>query len=113
MTEWVHGWALRGWKRKTGAVENAALWQELCAAAARHTIDWRWVRGHAGHPQNEYANHLATRAAKQQDASGGAVRSGFQAWLEEQREKYNRYFDFIEHAPPEERAFRPAPAPPC
>ena len=112
MSEWVHGWAQRGWKRKTGPVENAGLWRELCAAAARHRIEWRWVRGHAGHPQNEYANHLATRAAKKQDSSGGAIPSGFEAWLAEQRDRYERYFDFIEHAPPAERVFRPAASPP-
>ena len=81
MSEWIHGWARRGWKRKTGAVENAELWKELCRAAARHRIEWRWVRGHAGHPQNEYANHLATSAAKNQTSSGGLVASRFTAWL--------------------------------
>jgi ribonuclease HI len=112
MSEWIHGWARRGWKRKTGAVENAELWKELCRAAARHHIEWRWVRGHAGHPQNEYANHLATRAAKQQDSSGGVVPSAFEAWLAEERDKRERYFDFIEHAAPETRAFSPAEPPP-
>jgi len=112
MSEWIHGWAKRGWKRKTGAVENAELWKELCRAAARHSIEWRWVRGHAGHPQNEYANHLATRAARKQDASAGAVPSGFEAWLAEERERRERYFDFIEHAPPGVAAFRPATSPP-
>ena len=54
-----------------------------------------WVRGHAGHPRNEYANHLATTAAKEQSSSGGFVPSGFEAWLEEERER-GRYLDFHE-----------------
>lgn len=100
MSEWVHGWAARGWKRKGGAIENLELWQQLVAAAVPHRLQWRWVRGHAGHPQNEYANHLATRAARELSNSGGMVESGFEAWLAEEREKRDRYFDFIEHAPP-------------
>lgn len=100
MSEWVPGWVARGWKRKSGAIENLELWQQLVFAAARHQVDWRWVRGHAGHPQNEYANHLATRAARELSSTGGLVESGFEAWLEEEREQRKRYFDFIEHAPP-------------
>jgi ribonuclease HI len=71
MREWIHGWVKRGWMRKTGPVENADLWKALLPVARRHEIDWRWVRGHAGHPQNEYADHLATRAAREQDRSPG------------------------------------------
>ena len=99
MREWVPGWIRRGWKRRTGPVENADLWRQLVDAAAPHQVEWRWVRGHAGHPQNEYANHLATNAAKKQLDSGGLVASGFEAWLETQREK-GRYQDFFEFAPP-------------
>lgn len=80
MTSWVHGWARAGWKRKTGPIENLALWQEALRAAGPHAIQWRWVRGHNGHAQNEYANDLAVRAAERQDASGGLVPSGFEAW---------------------------------
>ena len=112
MSEWIHGWAKRGWKRKTGAVENAELWKELCRTAARHRIEWRWVRGHAGHPQNEYANHLATRAARKQDMSAGVVPSGFEQWLAEERDRRERYIDFIEHAAPDAHTFRPAQTPP-
>ena len=101
MTEWIHGWRKRNWTRKAGPIENLTLWQELADAAARHSVEWRWVRGHAGHPQNEYANHLATRAAKQLDRSGGLVASGFEQWLEEQREKKGRYLEFFEHAGPD------------
>ncbi|HEU4648486.1 MAG TPA: ribonuclease H [Gemmatimonadales bacterium] len=107
MRDWVPGWVRRGWKRKTGAVENEDLWRELVAAAARHAVDWRWVRGHAGHPQNEYANVLAIRAARTQNESGGLVKSGFEAWLEAEREK-GRYGEFAEFAPPPTEHFNPA-----
>lgn len=100
MTEWIHGWKRREWTRKSGPIENVQLWQYLDRAASRHQVRWEWVRGHAGHPQNEYANDLAVRAAKQQSASDGLVESGFEAWLQNQREKREKYFDFIEHAPP-------------
>lgn len=100
MREWVHGWKLRNWTRKNGPIENLELWQQLDRVARSHTIVWQWVRGHAGHPQNEYANVLAIRAAKEQSSSDGLVPSGFEAWLEEQRTRYQKYFDFFEHAPP-------------
>jgi ribonuclease HI len=64
MTEWVHGWMGRGWKRKLGEIENLGLWKELVEAAAPHQVQWQWVKGHAGHPQNEYANDMAVAAAK-------------------------------------------------
>lgn len=112
MREWIHGWARRGWQRKAGAIENVSLWQTLARSAARHHVDWRWVRGHAGHPQNEYANDIAIRAARQQTASHGLVPSGFIEWLEEQREKRQRYMDFFETAPPADVPFAAAPAPP-
>lgn len=112
MREWIQGWVRRGWKRRTGPVENADLWRLLLKAAGRHQVDWRWVRGHAGHPQNEYANDLAVLAATEQTASKGLVESGFEAWLEDQRERRELYFDFIESAPPDPaEAFRPAPIP--
>ena len=87
MSEWVHGWARKGWRRTGGAIENLALWQELVDAAAPHRVEWHWVRGHAGHPQNEYANDLAVAAAKSQSSSEGARTSGFDEWLEAQRTK--------------------------
>ncbi len=85
MTSWVHDWIRRDWRRKAGPIENLELWKELVEAARPHRVAWRWVRGHAGHPQNEYANELATRAAARQDSSSGAVASGFDAWLEGER----------------------------
>jgi ribonuclease HI len=112
MREWMAGWVRRSWKRKTGPVENADLWKALLPVARRHEVDWRWVRGHAGHPQNEYVDHLAVRAANEQDRSDGLVESGFHDWLEEEREKREKYFDFIEHAPPaDDDPFDPVPTP--
>ncbi|MEQ9400069.1 MAG: ribonuclease H [Longimicrobiales bacterium] len=99
VAEWMPGWKRRGWKRKAGPIENLELWKELDAALARHEVTTRWVRGHAGHPRNEYANDLAVAAAKEQTASGGLVASGFAAWLEEQREK-GKYLDFYEFEAP-------------
>jgi ribonuclease HI len=80
MTQWVHGWARNGWKRKTGPIENLDLWADAIDAARDHAIAWKWVKGHAGHAQNEYANHLATTAAERQDASPGLVASAFTEW---------------------------------
>ena len=112
MSEWIRGWVRRGWMRKTGPVENADLWKQLLVVAKRHEIDWRWVRGHAGHPQNEYADHLATRAAREQNASAGLVESGFGPWLQEQRDEKERYLDFFEFQPPSsDEAFTPTRLP--
>lgn len=80
MTSWVRGWMARGWRRKVGAVENLELWQAAVQAVSMHECEWHWVKGHAGHPQNEYANYLATRAAAEQDASNGLVQSSFEEW---------------------------------
>lgn len=70
ITRWIRGWKANGWRtadRKP--VKNVDLWQRLEAAAAPHTIDWRWVRGHDGHPENERVDQLASDAAR-------AARSG-------------------------------------
>jgi ribonuclease HI len=93
MREWVRAWRARGWRRKGGAIENLELWQQLVAVAERHAVTWEWVRGHAGHTKNEYANHLATRAAADQRQSGGLVPSGFGAWLAAERAK-GKYVDY-------------------
>lgn len=85
MTTWVHGWTRKQWRKADGKpVENIALWQQALFAVAGggHEVEWRWVRGHAGHPQNEWANHLATTAAANQTQSGGLIDSGFAAWLD-------------------------------
>jgi ribonuclease HI len=81
MTSWVYQWEKRGWRRRTGEIVNLELWHEAVRAVGAHLVDWRWVRGHAGHPQNEYANYLAMRAAETQNTSGGLVESGFDVWL--------------------------------
>jgi ribonuclease HI len=113
MLEWIHGWAKRGWKRKGGGIENVELWQRLARAAHRHEVEWRWVRGHAGHPQNEYANDLAVRAAREQSVSGGLIESRFVEWLERHREASQRYMDFFELAPPpDDEEFRASERPP-
>jgi len=80
--EWAPGWMARGWKRKGGEIENLELWQALVRSATLHDVQWTWVRGHHGHPKNEYANDLAVAAAERQETSSGAVASGFGAWLE-------------------------------
>ena len=62
ITGWMAGWKRNGWRtadRKP--VKNIELWQQLDVAAARHTIRWHWVKGHAGHPENERADELARR----------------------------------------------------
>lgn len=114
MTQWVHGWARRGWTRKGGAIENLELWFEAIEAAAPHSVRWDWVRGHAGHAQNEYANHLATGAAAAQTDSGGFVPSRFEEWFAAARARGARHAD---PAPcPERTSFRPharLPAPPA
>lgn len=81
MTSWVHNWEKRGWRRRTGDVENLELWHEAVRAVGEQLVEWRWVKGHAGHPQNEYANYLAMRAAELQNSSGGLVDSAFEEYL--------------------------------
>ncbi|MCB1560321.1 MAG: ribonuclease HI [Xanthomonadales bacterium] len=72
IAEWLPNWKRRGWRTASGsAVKNADLWQRLELAAARHRIDWRWVKGHAGNPGNERADALASEAARD-IADGGA-----------------------------------------
>lgn len=87
MTSWVHGWIERGWRRRGGPIENLELWQEAVASIGAHVVQWEWVRGHAGQPQNEYANHLATRAAAEQTSSGGFRPSEFERWLSSRNER--------------------------
>jgi ribonuclease HI len=60
ITEWMSGWVRRGWKTAGGdPVKNRDLWERLQAATHRHTIDWRWVKGHSGDPDNERVDGLA------------------------------------------------------
>ena len=65
ITKWIHGWRRNGWKtadRKP--VKNADLWQALLDAAEPHRVEWHWVKGHAGHPENDRAVALACAAAE-------------------------------------------------
>lgn len=62
VTQWIHNWKRNGWKTASKSpVKNADLWQRLDAATQRHKIDWHWVKGHAGHRENELADELANR----------------------------------------------------
>ncbi|HEX7850094.1 MAG TPA: ribonuclease HI [Sphingomonas sp.] len=64
LTKWIHGWRKNGWKTADKKpVKNADLWQALIDATAPHRIEWVWVKGHAGHPDNERADKLASDAA--------------------------------------------------
>jgi len=62
ISEWIHGWKRRGWRTADKQpVKNADLWRTLDEEAARHQVEWLWVRGHSGHPENERADALARR----------------------------------------------------
>jgi ribonuclease HI len=66
ITKWVHGWQRNGWRTANKKpVKNGELWQALIEATRPHRIDWRWVKGHAGHLENERADKLACAAATQ------------------------------------------------
>ena len=69
---WIHGWKRNGWKTAAKKpVKNVELWQELDELAQRHDIHWRWIRGHAGHPENERADELARRGMAEFKPSKG------------------------------------------
>ncbi|KIQ69168.1 ribonuclease HI [Wenxinia marina] len=60
ITEWIAGWKRKGWRTSTGKpVKNEDLWRRLEEAAGRHRVRWEWIKGHAGHPENERADALA------------------------------------------------------
>lgn len=99
-SEWMPAWKGRGWKRKGGPIENLGLWRRLDRAASRHEVEWRWVKGHAGDPRNEYVNDLAQRAAAEQSSRPRPGPSGFEGWLNEQRDSHERYLDYFEFEPP-------------
>jgi len=62
ITQWIHGWKRNGWRTAAKKpVKNDDLWRQLDEAAARHRVNWHWVKGHAGHPENERADRLANR----------------------------------------------------
>ena len=108
MKEWVHGWSRRGWRRKGGPIENLDLWRRLVAIAATHRVEWRWVRGHADDPKNEYANDLAVNTARSGRAPPGLAASGFDEWLEEQVNN-GRFVDYLD-VPPDDHPFKPDPS---
>lgn len=63
ITKWIHGWKRNGWRTSAKKpVKNEDLWRRLDAALAPHDVDWHWVKGHAGHPENERADQLARDA---------------------------------------------------
>lgn len=62
ITGWIHGWKKNGWKTANRKpVKNVELWQALDEAVSRHTVNWHWIKGHAGHEENEKADELARR----------------------------------------------------
>ena len=71
ISEWIHGWKRNGWKTSDKKpVKNADLWQLLDGLAARHHLEWLWVKGHAGDPGNERADSLANRGIDEIQAGG-------------------------------------------
>lgn len=66
ITSWIHGWLRNNWRTAARKpVKNAELWQELLTATELHDIEWAWVKGHTGHPDNERADRLASTAARE------------------------------------------------
>jgi len=71
ISEWIKGWKARGWKTASKEpVKNADLWRTLDAAVAMHQVTWLWVKGHAGHPENERADELARRGVEEVRKTG-------------------------------------------
>ncbi len=73
ITKWIHGWKRNGWKTADKKpVKNEDLWKRLETALKSHTIEWHWVKGHAGHPENERADELARQAIAELRAAAKA-----------------------------------------
>ena len=71
VTKWIHGWKKNGWRTADKKpVKNIDLWQRLDAARTPHEVDWIWVKGHSGHPENERADQLARREIEKLRAEG-------------------------------------------
>ena len=69
ISEWLPDWKRRGWRTADKKpVKNVDLWQELERAAGKHRVSWHWVKGHAGHPENERADALANRGVEEQSS---------------------------------------------
>lgn len=65
ITKWIHGWKLKNWKTKSRKdVKNRDLWEEIDNLSGRHEIEWKWVRGHAGHRENEICDELARQESE-------------------------------------------------
>lgn len=63
ITQWIHNWRRKNWRTAAGKpVKNADLWQRLDSACQKHQVSWHWVKGHAGHPENELADELVNKA---------------------------------------------------
>jgi len=68
INQWIHNWKRNGWRTANKKpVKNADLWQLLDSAVSRHTVQWKWVKGHSGHPENERCDTLARSAAESTD----------------------------------------------
>jgi len=75
ITEWMPAWIRRNWRNSAGQpVKNRDLWERLAAACPRHSIDWCWVKGHSGHPENDRVDELARVAAERQRDAAAALR---------------------------------------
>ena len=78
INSWIHGWKKNGWRTSARKpVKNADLWQLLDQAVQRHTVQWHWVKGHSGHPQNELCDDLAREAAELAQAGTGHEDTGY------------------------------------
>lgn len=88
ITEWLAGWVARGWKRKSGKVENEDLWRRLASLDHGRDVDWRWVKGHAGNRWNERADELASAEVARH--GGAAVAEAVAAVPEVDREIFLR-----------------------
>ena len=76
ITQWIHGWKKKNWMTSNKTpVKNVDLWKRLDAASQMHNIDWQWVKGHSGHPENERCDDLARTAA---EASPTDIDEGYQ-----------------------------------
>jgi ribonuclease HI len=74
ISSWIHAWKRRAWRTADKKdVKNADLWRELEAQASRHEVEWHWVKGHAGHPENERADALANKGIPQNDREAGST----------------------------------------
>ncbi|MEV4057146.1 ribonuclease HI [Amycolatopsis sp. NPDC049688] len=77
ITQWLPRWKKNGWQTAAREpVKNADLWQRLDAAVAEHEVEWLWVKGHAGHPENERADRLAVRGVQEARETGEPVNAG-------------------------------------